>query len=179
MISVIYYNDEKLLIRSMRESDGDVFYNTYLSYNWHPERKTYSNYYKEQETGKRKVFIAEYENQVAGICTLVLEPTEGPFGGKGMPEIVDLCVFFYLHHMGIGNKLLDVVEAEAFKLSNEVYLAVGVHSGYGIAQRMYIKRGYIPDGTGVWYQNKQLEQYAVCCNDDDLLLFLSKKLTVS
>lgn len=179
MISVIYYNDEKLLIRSMRESDGDVFYNTYLSYNWHPERKTYSNYYKEQETGKRKVFIAEYENQVAGICTLVLEPTEGPFGGKGMPEIVDLCVFFHLHHMGIGNKLLDVVEAEAFKLSNEVYLAVGVHSGYGTAQRMYIKRGYIPDGTGVWYQNKQLEQYATCCNDDDLLLFLSKKLTVS
>lgn len=120
MVSMIYYNNDNLLIRSMKEADGDVFYNTYLSYNWHPDRNTYTNYYKEQEAGKRKVFIAEYENQVAGICTLVLEPIEGPLGGKG-----------------------------------------------------------IPDGTGVWYQNKQLEQYAACCNDDDLLLFLSKKLKVS
>jgi len=34
----------------------------------------------------------------------------------------------------------------------------------------------MPDGSGVWYQGKQLEQYAPCCNDDDLLLFMSKKL---
>ena len=39
-----------------------------------------------------------------------------------------------------------------------------------------MKRGYNFDGSGVWYQNKQLEQYAPCVNDDDLLLFMSKKL---
>ena len=55
-------------------------------------------------------------------------------------------------------------------------LAVGVHSGYGAAQRIYVKRGYIPDGTGVWYQGKQLEQYAPCVNDDDLLLFMAKEV---
>jgi hypothetical protein len=55
-----------------------------------------------------------------------------------------------------------------------VYLAVGVHSGYGPAQRMYVKRGYNFDGSGVWYKGKQLEQYAACVNDDDLLLFMSK-----
>lgn len=60
-------------------------------------------------------------------------------------------------------------------MADIVYLAVGVHSGYGAAQRIYVKRGYIPDGSGVWYQGKQLEQYAPCCNDDDLLLFMSKK----
>lgn len=62
------------------------------------------------------------------------------------------------------------------KVADTVYLAVGVHSGYGAAQRIYVKRGYIPDGSGVWYKGKQLEQYAPCCNDDDLLLFMSKKL---
>ena len=41
---------------------------------------------------------------------------------------------------------------------------------------LYVKRGYIPDGNGVWYQEKTLEQYAPCCNDDDLVLFMSKKL---
>ena len=73
-------------------------------------------------------------------------------------------------------ELLDVVEREAAKVADIVYLAVGVHSGYGAAQRKYVKRGYIPDGSGVWYQGKQLEQYAPCCNDDDLLLFMSKKI---
>jgi len=39
---------------------------------------------------------------------------------------------------------------------------------------MYVKRGYIPDGTGVWYNGKQLEQYAKCENDDDLTLHFLK-----
>ena len=83
-------------------------------------------------------------------------------------------MLFHVHNKGIGNKLMDVVEQKAAKLSDMVYLAVGVHSGYGAAQTIYVKRGYIPDGSGVWYQGKQLEQYAPCCNDDDLLLFMSK-----
>jgi hypothetical protein len=42
---------------------------------------------------------------------------------------------------------------------------------------MYVKRGYIPDGTGVWYRNKPCAQYETeIANDDDLVLFLSKKL---
>lgn len=171
-----YYTDEHLKIRAMKEADAQILYDTYLSYNWYPNIETYRNDYKEQQDGKRKVFIAEYETHVAGICTLVLEPIEGPFGNQGIPEIVDLCVFYHLHNRGIGNKLLDIAEQEAEKVSDKVYLAVGVHSGYGVAQRIYIKRGYIPDGTGVWYKGKQLEQNAQCYNDDDLLLFLSKTL---
>lgn len=30
---------------------------------------------------------------------------------------------------------------------------------------MYIKRGYIPDGSGVWYGDKISPQYADCCHD--------------
>lgn len=57
-----------------------------------------------------------------------------------------------------------------------VYLGVGLHNGYGSAQRMYIKRGYIPGGSGVWYGDKISPQYADCCHDDDFVLYLSKKL---
>ncbi len=31
----------------------------------------------------------------------VLEPEEGPYGGQKIPEIVDLCVFFDKHNLGI------------------------------------------------------------------------------
>ena len=160
----------------MENGDAKIFYDTYLSYGWHPAMETYERYYAEQENGKRLVFVAEYEGSVAGICTLILNPEQGPYAGNGWPEIVDLCVFFHVHQKGIGSRLLDAAEQEAAKKADHVYLAVGVHSGYGAAQRLYVKRGYNFDGSGVWYQGKQLEQYAPCCNDDDLLLFMSKKL---
>ena len=83
-------------------------------------------------------------------------------------------MFFDVHGKGIGSRLMEAAEQEASRISGMVYLAVGVHSGYGPAQRMYVKRGYNFDGSGVWYKGKQLEQYAACVNDDDLLLFMSK-----
>ena len=173
-----YYDDGTLKVRSMVREDARILYETYLSYGWHPELKTYEDYFQEQESGQRKVFIAEYEGRVSGICTLVLEPKEGPLAGKGWPEIVDLCVFFHIHKKGIGSRLMDVAEQEASRLADHVFLAVGVHSGYGPAQRLYVSRGYNFDGSGVWYQGKQLEQYAPCRNDDYLLLFMSKGLRV-
>lgn len=170
----IYYAGPDITVRSMKKEDAAAIYETYLSYGWHPCIDTYNGYYAEQEAGERKVFIAEYEGKTAGLCTLVLHPQEGPWAGTDIPEIVDLCVFFHVHSRGIGSRLMDAAEKEAFMKSDRVYLAVGVHSGYGPAQRMYVKRGYNFDGSGVWYQGKQLEQYAPCVNDDDLLLYMSK-----
>ena len=175
-MDTVYYSDNDLLIRSMRTDDARIIYEIYLSYGWRPSIETYENYYREQKENKRKVFIAEYKGKESGLCTLVMEPAEGLWAGMKIPEIVDLSVFIRARNKGIGNKLLDVVEQEAAKVSDTVYLAVGVHSGYGAAQRIYVKRGYIPDCSDAWYQGKQLEQYAPCCNDDDLLLFMSKRL---
>ena len=172
----VYFDDGTLRIRSMTREDAQILFDTYASYGWHPSMETYENYLREQEAGRRLVFIAEYEGSVAGICTLVLHPTEGPWANGEWPEIEDLTVFFHLHRRGIGSRLLDIAEAEAAKRADHVYLAVGVHSGYGPAQRIYGKRDYIPDGSGVWYKGKPLEPYAACCNDDELLLFLVKEL---
>ena len=89
---VTYYDDGTIRIRSMIPEDAKILYDTYFSYGWHPSVDTYEKYYKEQEDGKRFVFIAEY------------------------------------------------------------------------------------DGSGVWYKGKQLEQYAPCVNDDDLLLYLARDI---
>ena len=32
---------------------------------------------------------------------------------------------------------------------------------------MYVKRGYIPDGSGVWYGETVCEPHADCCNDEN------------
>ena len=172
---MVYYTDEDLLIRGMEGDDAQIFYRTYLSYGWHPSLQTYENYYREQEAGVRQVFVAVCRGEVCGYCTLVRQSDVGAADHR-YPKIVDLSVFRHMQNRGIGNKLLDVVEQAAAQISNRVYLSVGLHSGYGAAQRIYAKRGYLPDGTGVWYAGKPLEQYAPCCNDDSLQLMMSKKL---
>lgn len=100
----------------------------------------------------------------------------GAFGGKGYPEIVDFGVLEKYRNRGIGTVLMDIAEKIAATYADIVYLGVGLHSGYGSAQRMYVKRGYVPDGSGVWYQDKICKPYEECKNDDDLVLYFSKKL---
>ena len=171
---MIYYNDENVIIRSMEQEDSQKIYDEQLAQNWHPSKEIYDGYYMDQETNKRFVFIAEYQGSIAGYTTLFAEATTGPFANKGIPEVVDFGVFIKYQRKGIGNIILDVVEKIASEISNTISLGVGLHSGYGAAQRIYVKRGYIPDGSGVWYKNVQLDQYSSCCNDDDLVLYLSK-----
>lgn len=160
----------------MKETDSQVIYDEFLNQNWHPSIETYKNYYNEQESNQRYVFVAEFEGDIAGYTTLIKNALSGPFADKGIPEIVDFNVFQKYQKKGIGNKILDAAEKVASELGNIVSLGVGLHYGYGAAQSIYVKRGYIPDGSGVWYKNKQLEQYCDCCNDDDLVLYFSKLL---
>lgn len=173
---MIYYTEENLIIRSMKTTDIKIIYDTYMAYHWHPRLETYKNYYKEQENKQRYVFVAQMQGKVAGFTTLLALAGDGPFVDRGIPEVVDLAVFYPYLRQGIANKILDVAESTAATLSDTVSLSVGLHDGYGAAQRIYAKRGYIPDGSGVWYKGRQLAQYRDCCNDDDLVLFLSKSL---
>ncbi|GLC31730.1 GNAT family N-acetyltransferase [Clostridium omnivorum] len=173
---MIYYSDGKIVIRTMKEEDADIIFLEETAQGWHPNIELFKKYYREQDSHNRYVFIGEYEGNVAGYTTLIKSAENGPFMNQGIPEVVDFNVFIKYQKKGIGNKILDVAENVAAGLNDKICLGVGLHSGYGSAQRIYVKRGYLFDGSGVWYKGKQLEQYADCCNDDDLVLFLSKSL---
>jgi GNAT superfamily N-acetyltransferase len=136
----------------------------------------YMDYFNEQELGSRYVFISEYNGDYAGYTTLKNQATSGPFANTGIPEISDFNVLNRYRCKGIGSMILDEAEKKAGELNVMVCLGVGLHSGYGSAQRMYVKRGYLPDGSGVWYKDKICAPYTGCINDDDLILYLSKQL---
>ena len=165
-----------IFIRSMHENDIDALIFNYSEQGWSKPREILEKYVEEQKHGSLYTFIAEYDNDVAGYTILYTDAEVGPFAFQKVPIISDLIVFEKYQRIGIGSKILDEAEKKAFELCDRVQLAVGLHSGYGSAQRLYIKRGYIPDGTGVWYNNSQLEQYADCKNDDELVLYLVKTL---
>ena len=174
---MIYYQDDELAIRDMEEADAQIFFDEYTAQGWHPEIEYYRMRMREQDEGKCFALTAEYLGQPAGTVYLYMTVNEGPFKGKGWPMIVDFSVLKKYQRKGIGGRMMEAAEQIAAQYADTVCLGVGVCDSYGSAQRMYVKRGYIPDGSGVWYQDKQCVQYeTVCTIDDDLVLYFYKKL---
>ena len=162
-------------IRKMQESDIQDLSRGFISQGWPSREEILTRYFKEQESGEREVLVAEVEGALAGYITILSCAKQGPFA-EIYPELSDFNVFEPFQNQGIGNLLLEEAEKRVRLISDKVTLGVGLHSGYGPAQRLYIKRGYIPDGTGVWYQNHQPAMNAVCEDIGELVLYLSKNL---
>ena len=162
-------------IRKMQESDIKELSRGFISQGWPSREEILTRYFKEQESGEREVLVAEVEGALAGYITILSCAKQGPFA-EIYPELSDFNVFEPFQNQGIGNLLLEEAEKQVRLISDKVTLGVGLHSGYGPAQRLYIKRGYIPDGTGVWYQNHQPAMNAVCEDIGELVLYLSKNL---
>ncbi|KXT87713.1 GNAT family N-acetyltransferase [Streptococcus oralis] len=163
------------IIRKMQESDIKDLSQGFISQGWPGREEILARYFLEQECGEREVLVAEVEGAVAGYITILPDAKQGPFAGMA-PELSDFNVFEPFQNQGIGNLLMEEAENRVKLISDKVTLGVGLHSGYGPAQRLYIKRGYIPDGSGVWYRNQPLEMNATIQNNDDLVLYLSKEL---
>lgn len=173
---MIYYSDNEMIIRNMADADAQIIAEGEIAQGWDASAHKYEIRLKDQREGRAIALAAEYQGMVAGYINVYPNSTWGSFGGKGYPEIVDFGVLEKYRRHGIGSRLMDVAEKIAAGYGSIVYLGVGLHKGYGSAQRMYVKRGYIPDGTGVWYNESVCEPYANCCNDDDLVLYFSKVL---
>ena len=161
-------------IRKMQESDIKDLSRGFISQGWPSREEILTRYFKEQESGEREILVAEIDGAVAGYVTILPSAKHGPFA-EVYPELSDFNVFEPFRNQGIGNQLLEEVEKRVKFVSSKVTLGVGLHLGYGPAQRLYIRRGYIPDGTGVWYRNHPLEMNATCQNNDDLVLYLVKE----
>ena len=162
------------IIRKMIESDIQHLSQGFINQGWPGREEILARYFLEQKSKEREVLVAEIDGAVAGYITILPDAKQGPFAGMA-PELSDFNVFEPFQNQGIGNLLLEEAENRVKLISDKVTLGVGLHSGYGPAQRLYIKRGYIPDGSGVWYRNQPLEMNATIQNNDDLVLYLSKK----
>ena len=159
---MVYYQDEDIVIRDMVPSDAQIFTDGEIAQGWHATVEKYEMRLRDQAAGRAVSLVAEYRGCPAGYVNVYPNSTWGAFANQ---------------RRGIGSKLMDIAEQIAARYADTVYLGVGLHNGYGSAQRMYVKRGYIPDGSGVWYRDKPCTPYdTIYTNDDDLVLYLSKRL---
>lgn len=116
------------------------------------------------------------DGQFAGHVTVNWQPAYAALATMNIPEIQDLNVLRKFRRRGIATRLLDHAEREAACRSDVVGIGVGLHPGYNAAQRLYGKRGYIPDGHGVTYRDCYVEEGSTIVLDDELILHLTKQL---
>ena len=173
---MIYLNENDILIREMREPDPQIFSDEEIKQGWHASPNKYKKRIADQEKGDCLALTAEYKGAPAGYINVYWNPPAGAFANRNIPEIVDFGVLEKYRCRGIGRRLMDIAETLAKTRSDTVCLGVGLHSGYGSAPRLYGKRGYVTAGPGVWVQNQICVPYGNCCNNDDLVLYLSKTL---
>lgn len=103
----------------------------------------------EQQEKKRVVFLAREDNKAVGYVQLIWLPLYSTFRRLGIPEVQDLNVIPEMRGQGIGGQLVDACETLVRETGKpEIGISVGLNQSYGPAQRLYVKKGYIPDGAG-------------------------------
>lgn len=143
---------------------------------WDKPASQYEKYLSEQEAGDRVVLVALLNGEFAGYVTIVWRSHYPAFALEKIPEIVDFNVLPQFRRQGIGAKLMDEAEQRVAAVSSVVGIGVGMTADYGAAQRMYARRGYIPDGRGLFSRGQPVQYGQSVTVDDDLALYFTKKL---
>lgn len=142
---------------------------------WNAPAAHFEDYLAEQEQGKRVVLVAYLKGDFAGYVTIKWQSDYPPFAEKGIPEINDLRVLPAFRRRGIGSALVDEAERRVFERSPRVGIGVGMYADYGPAQRMYVLRGYVPDGRGLCHKSESVTPGEYVPVDDDLVLYFIKE----
>ena len=158
-----------LIIRRMEHDDAARLQEGFAAMGWSKPAGYFESCSEAQDSGHMEVWIAEVESQYAGHLKLAWHSGSAQ---NETPEIQDLAVLPEYRRRGIAGALLDRAEVSAFERSDIVRIAVGLHPGYNAAQRLYVLRGYVPDGRGVTYRNQPVAEGAKVRMDDDLVLHL-------
>lgn len=165
-----------LNIRQFISADFHIISTAFAAQGWDKPADQYETYWHEQQAGLRDVIIAEWEGEFAGYVTIVWTSWYPPFREANIPEIVDFNVLQKFQRRGIGTALMDEAERRIATRGPIAGIGVGLMHDYGNAQILYVKRGYIPDGHGLFTGGKWLEYGETALVDHDLTLYFTKQL---
>ena len=164
------------IIRLLEQSDISEIAEAFGQLGWNKPASQYERYLKEQNLGTRDVYVAFVGETFAGYITICWKSTYPSFLEAQIPEIVDFNVLPKYRRQGIGTVLMDKAENEIVKRSSIAGIGVGMDADYGAAQRLYVLRGYIPDGRGLYTHGHHLKYGEQVTVDDNLALYFTKQL---
>jgi len=165
-----------LRIRRLEAGDPPVMSAAFAAIGWKKPVEQYDRYLEAQRSGRRDVLVAFSRVSFTGYVTVNWHPDYPPLSLGGTPEIQDLNVLPAWRRRGIASRLLDEAERLAALRSDRVGIGVGLHPGYNAAQRLYVLRGYVPDGHGVTAGNAFVREGQTVTMDDEVVLHFVKML---
>lgn len=113
---------------------------------------------------------------MAGYLIIRWRSADPPFAANDIPEIGDFNVLPQARRHGAGKALMEEAERRAGQRSAVVGVGVGLYVDYGTAQRMYVRRGYVPDGAGVVIDGVSATPGTMIRLDDSPALMFTKRL---
>lgn len=166
-----------ITLAPLHQSDLDEIVLAFKQIAWHKPKSIYQSYLEEQASGGRSVMVARDNGKFCGYVTIKWTSDSHSFTENNIPEIADLNVLPEYRMQGIGTKLIQACEQAAKEQGRaRIGLGVGLIADYGSAQRLYIHLGYVPDGKGLHYKNVAVKYNENVIADDDLVIYLTKKL---
>jgi GNAT superfamily N-acetyltransferase len=168
-------SDGDIILKDMERHECELIADAFSREGYSKPIKLYGSYFKQKEIGERDVIIAYHQNQIVGYVTIVWESNYEDFKEQNITEIIDIKVLDCFKKQGIAMKLMDEAEIRVAKVAKYCAAGVSLAEEYEAAQCLYAKRGYIPDGKGVFYMDQDTlsDQLEV---DDNQGLMMVKKL---
>lgn len=156
--------DPESAVRFLSEwvTDGEAEARTYLADHSEPEGTS---------------LIATRGSVVLGYVAIVWESNYEGFRKLGIPLLHQISVAQPHRRQGVATRLMDAAEELARDRGvGTLGITVGLFDEYGAAQRMYARRGYVPDGRGACRDKRPLRQGEQVTMDHDLIMWLTKDL---
>ncbi|HET9109717.1 MAG TPA: GNAT family N-acetyltransferase [Ktedonobacterales bacterium] len=165
-----------LSIQLLKTEDVPTIAAAFAALGWDKPAAQYDGYLAEQQRGERVALVAWRADEFVGYVTVVWASGYVPFREAGIPEIADFNVLPHARRQGIGSRLMDEAERRIAERSPVAGIGVGLFADYGAAQRIYVKRGYVPDGRGITSHGRRVGWGDAVVVDDDLVLYFTKPL---
>ena len=121
--------------------------------------------------------IATNGGEVIGYVAIVWESNYEGFRSRGIPLLHQIIVAEPFRRRGVATALMDAAEQLARDRGVATLgITVGLFDEYGPAQRLYARRGYVPDGRGACQGQRPLSEGVRVTMDHNLIMWLTKDL---
>ena len=122
--------------------------------------------------------IATSGSEAVGYVAVIWESSYAGFRSRGIPLVHQVSVSEPWRRRGVATLLMDAAEQRAADRGIATLgITVGLFDEYGPAQRMYARRGYVPDGRGACQGQRPLGEGTQVRLDHDVIIWLTKELT--
>ncbi len=133
-----------IIIRDVEDSDAARLEEAFA----HINHSIYTSYYRDSLLGKSEFLIAIRGGKVLGYAKLDWHDDQME---DDIPVIKEIHVKGCYRNQGIGSSMMAELEKRARQKSEYCAIGVGLSDDYEPAQHLLEKRGYNPDGNGIFY----------------------------